>query len=326
MLVGTGQEVSQVMAGIAAYDVPDSSDAAASDDGGGGGKPRTQVFHLQYLDPVANSALITQAIAQLFTDTGDEVAVPYLDPITRTMVVTTKLSYLRKIEKLLARINVKQDQVNIEGKIVEVDQSLSSQLGIDWQATSTQRAHQRRAALRPQRRPIPQSAGLFNTQAVPLFNSQLSFATLVNGYNIQAHLQALVAENKADLVSSPNITVNDNQQATITTADVLYSETSVTTFSTTGPTTTVSFVPQNIPLTLKVTPRISKADRRILMTIHFDLTSPFGRGVQGATAPVPTSQQVADTSVNVNNGDTAVIGGLVRQNNTEHREQGARPG
>ena len=54
----------------------------------------------------------------------------------------------------------------------------------------------------------------------------------------------------------------------------------------------------------------------MLMNINFQLTTPNG-AAPAAGAPLPTSQQQAQTNVSVLSGETAVIGGLVRQNNTE---------
>jgi type II secretory pathway component GspD/PulD (secretin) len=65
---------------------------------------------------------------------------------------------------------------------------------------------------------------------------------------------------------------------------------------------------------LKVTPKISEVDRRVSMKITFTLSTATGNP-PAAGAPPPTSEQKAETTVNVDSGDTAVIGGLVRQNN-----------
>jgi type II secretory pathway component GspD/PulD (secretin) len=314
MLVGTSQEVADVFKAIAKYDVPEEGEQGASaTDSAGSSQPKTQVFQLQYLDPAVNSSLITQSIAQLYTDSGEAPPNPYIDTTTRTVVVTTRMKYLRKIEKLLARIDVKPSQVNIEGKIVEMDQGLSQQLGIDWQATSNQQSG---LVVAGTNNSIPSTDARFNSNVATDFTSQLSYATIANGFGIQARLQAMVSANKADLVSAPNVTTNDNQVAKISTIDTQVSVQSTTTISNGVVTLAQQFVTSNIPLILEVTPRISKTDRRVLMKIDFNLTTPSGTA-PAAGAPQPTSQQQATTNVSVNTGDTAVIGGLVRQSKTE---------
>ena len=300
VLTGTQDEVADWLAILTRFDVPESGEAAASAGGEGGSAPKTQVFKLQYLDSAA-SELIQGSIKQLYAE-GDAPPQILLDAATRTLVVTTSMKYLGKIQKLLARLDVRPEQVSIEGKIVEVNQGESQQLGIDWSANQVQAS--------------PNAALNFDTGAAGLFTSQLKYTTLQNGFNIAARIQAMVDQSKADLVSSPNVTTNDNTAATISTTDVQVYTASTTTISNGVVTVANTFPTSNIPLTLKVTPKISKAERRVVMEIDFQLTTPSG-AAPAAGAPQPTSTQSAQTHVNVNSGDTAVIGGLVRQNITE---------
>jgi general secretion pathway protein D len=227
------------------------------------------------------------------------------------MVVTTQVKYLRKIQKLLDRIDIKPMQVNIEGKIVEVDQGVSQQMGINWNAATVASSLMDPNTLKP----VPNQLGSFNTGLTGGFTSQLQTAILVGQNTLNSTIQAMVDLNKADIVSAPNITTNDNQAATISTTDVQVYANSTTTISNGVVTLSQTFTNSNIPLTLVVTPKISKADRRIMMNINFQLTTTNG-AAPGPNAPAPTSQQSAITNVSVNSGDTAVIGGLVRQNNT----------
>ncbi len=296
LLVGTPEEVADWLAYIRQVDV-------AGGDGGdddGGNQPVTQVFHLDYLDNT-NAALINGAIAQLYPD-GETAPTPLIDPGTRTLVVTTTPRYLRKIAKVLARIDVRPLQVNIEGKIVEVDQSVASEIGVNWTSTSSL--------------PTGSGNGTFNTNFTPPFTSQLTYGTVINAATVAAQIQALVDKLKADIVSAPNITTIDNQPATISTTQVQVYVQTTTTISNGVVTNANTFPTSNVPLTLVVTPKISRIDHRILMNINFQLTTTEGQA-PALGAPLPTNQESAITNVTVNSGDTFVIGGLVKQNNTE---------
>jgi hypothetical protein len=305
MMVGTAQDVSEVMAAIARYDAPEAGEQAASaEEGGGGNRPRTQVFHLQYLD-ASHQGLIFAAIAQLYP-AGETLPNPTLDAATRILVVTTPLKYLRKIEKLLARLDVKPPQVNIEGRIVEMNQGYAQEFGINWSAQQLQAS--------------PNANLTVNPSQPSAFPAQITYATIQNGFNINACLQAAVSEHKADLVSAPNITTSDNVTALISTTDTNVSVQSNIVFNNGVSTQTTSFVQYSIPLVLQVTPKISMADKRIDLNINFGLTTASGSAVVEG-APLPTSRQQAITNVNVNSGDTAVIGGLVRQNNIENERK-----
>ncbi|HXB97592.1 MAG TPA: hypothetical protein VNZ54_06030, partial [bacterium] len=147
------------------------------------------------------------------------------------------------------------------------------------------------------------------------FTSQLTYATLQNGYNIAATLQALINSSKADLISSPNITINDNLQAHINATDQVVLQQSTQSVSNGTITTTNTFTTLPLALDLLVTPRVAVEDRRVFMNIVFTLNTQTGSPAsQGA--PPPTSVQTANTQVNVASGETAVIGGLVRQSIT----------
>lgn len=297
MLIGTQDEVSDWLSIISRFDVPESGEAAASADGGGGNK--TQIFKLQYLEPSKHGSLITESIKQLYPE-GETQPQVFLDPTTRNLVVTTQLKYLRKIEKLLTRLDIRPEQVNIEGKIIEVNQAVSRQLGINWSTFQTQ------------------GNTTTDAQFAPLigvdFISQLSYSTISNGTRINATIDALVNESKADLVSSPNITVNDNETAFIVSSDSLVTLRTIRETTTTGTIVTTEATTFDVPLTLEVKPQISKADRRVAMKILFSLKTATGPSA-AAGAPPPTSQQTANTNISVDSGQTAVIGGMVRQNN-----------
>jgi len=311
LLVGTSEDVALVLGALARYDVPEGGDAAASADDaeGGGGQPRTQVFHLQYLDgnPTTQS-LLDAAIEQLYPidDQLPSTSI-YMDMLSRSLVVTTQVKYLKKIEKLLARLDVRPIQVNIEGKIVEMDQGLSQQIGVQWTAVNGTDPNNSQNAS-------------FNTGIATDFLSQLTVATVQNGLNINATINDMVTNNKADVVSAPNITTRDNRDAKISIADTVVSVQSTNTIVNGAVVNTQSYTSQLIPLALDVLPTVSATDRRISLLIDFTLTTQSGQALL-AGAPVPTTDQHAQTFVVVNNGETAVLGGLVKQDNTEQERK-----
>jgi type II secretory pathway component HofQ len=315
LLSGSAEDVAQVMQGLLRLDVGDNGD------GGGDSEPgdnamRTQVYIIRYVSLA--SGLIQASIMQLFPPSvlADADNKPQIlsDDTTHSLVITTQMKYHRKIQKLINRLDVRPLQVNIEGKIVEVDENVSQQLGIDWNGSSTSQAP---VGYNPAGTiaPGPNTTGNFNTNAQTDFTSALTFATLQNGYNIAARIQALINESKADLVSAPNITTNDEETALISSTDNVVIQTTTTTFSNGASQSTVTSSQLPLELQLLVQPRVAKEDRRIYMAINFQLQSQTGNAPAGSSLP-PTSTQQAQTRVNVASGETAVIGGMVRQSVT----------
>jgi type II secretory pathway component GspD/PulD (secretin) len=127
--------------------------------------------------------------------------------------------------------------------------------------------------------------------------------------DLEAQLQVLASENKANIISNPRITTVDNREAKI----IVGQKIPLIVQDIAG--NPVSQL-QTIGIQLKVTPHLT-SEKKIIMDLHpevSDLAS--GATVQGGII-INTSE--ADTRVMVDDGQTAVIGGLIRTNETtEH--------
>ena len=74
--------------------------------------------------------------------------------------------------------------------------------------------------------------------------------------------------------------------------------------------TITTFTQVGLPIDLKVTPRITD-DGKITTIIDASITSQSGAAPPGG--PPPTNVQTATTTLTTKNGETIVIGGLVRE-------------
>jgi len=146
---------------------------------------------------------------------------------------------------------------------------------------------------------------------LPVANAAGQLAmTLINlgsGNLINLELTALEAENRGKVVSSPRVITADNQKAHIEQGtEIPY----VTPGSANSP-ATVQF--KKAVLLLSVTPQITP-DNRIIMTVEVRKDS-VGQFVQlGGGFQVPSiDTKNVTTQIAVNNGDTAVIGGIYEE-------------
>jgi type II secretory pathway component GspD/PulD (secretin) len=94
------------------------------------------------------------------------------------------------------------------------------------------------------------------------------------------------------------------------TENVIIQSTTQTFVPNVGIQTITTFTQLGLPIDLKVTPRITD-DGRITTTIIASITSQTGPALSSA-APPPTNVQTANTTLTTKNGETIVIGGLVR--------------
>ncbi len=268
--------------------------------------------------------------------------VAVLDPRSNILFVTDTASRLEEVRKIIRQIDTPIRQVLIEARIVIAGDRFSQQLGIRFgQQTGFTFLNGKYAA---------GSSGTLNTQPVvstsgdklvretrtqtpfelasglaspgysdspqlnvnlPVVNAAGQLAlTLINlgsGNLINLELSALEADGRGKVVSSPRVVTGDNQKAGIEQGtEIPY----VTPGSANSP-ATVQF--KKAVLRLDVTPQIT-ADGRIVMQVEIrkDSVGQYVPVQGGGQVPSIDTKNVI-TQIQVNNGDTAVIGGIYEE-------------
>jgi general secretion pathway protein D len=139
----------------------------------------------------------------------------------------------------------------------------------------------------------------------------------VVGGDVRAVLQALGEDGKSKTLSTPNVTVLDNEKASINVGDKI----SVNTGSSTGANgqiiTTQTYIDTGI--ILEVTPRIN-AGGRVTLDISQEFNTLPSDFLAGSANPNIAARK-AKTTVNVASGDTMVLAGLI-SNSTNSASEG----
>jgi len=279
--------------------------------------------------------------------------VAMVDPRTNILFVQDTASRLEEIRKIIRQIDIPNRQVMIEARIVNASDNFSRQLGVRFGAQTGFTFNNKRYAAgqggslstqpvvsctggsattpatctRQTRTQTPfelasglASAGYSDTPQLnvnlPVVNPAGQLAlTLINlgsGNLINLELSALEADNRGKVISSPRVVTADNQKANIEQG----TEVPVVTPGTANNPATVTF--KKAVLSLLVTPQITP-DNRITMgvEIHKDSVGQFVPTGNGGFVPSIDTRNVT-TQITVNNGDTAVIGGIYEEtsNNT----------
>lgn len=237
------------------------------------------------------SQLATQVTPFLTDGRGKIVS----DARTSALIVTDTAESIQKVLQIVKELDVPPAQVLIEGKVIEATSDFQKSFGINW-AASGDSIGLGSGTLTPSLRvgsgAIP-SAGLLNLQA-----GVFDFIG-----NLNAQIGVAETNNIARVLSSPRITALNKESAKIEqSTQVPY----VTTVNNDGVTEQqVNF--QEFSLSMDVTPQIT-ADESIIMDINVSRSFPR----DGAAGGVAQSSQdsSADTKVIVNNGETAVVGGI----------------
>jgi len=276
-----------------------------------------------YITPgsVEGAQLVSEPIAMKYIKAGDaqnllrKALSPKgdikVDDIFNLLVVTDYQANIEKLKGLLKSLDLPPQQVLIEAKIVDITSKDLHNLGVTWQLdyNPLHGIFDRKTTYDERLK----GTGSFAGPSSSLSGSQFKIDTLVlKGLTATATLDALIQDQKAQLLASPSIAVINNREARIIIGEkVPYKERTQTT---TGTTETTKFV--DVGTTLRVTPSIN-ADGYITMTLHPEVSSVSALLDAG---PRITTRE-ADTMVRVREGETIVIGGLIKQedNRTQSR-------
>jgi len=133
--------------------------------------------------------------------------------------------------------------------------------------------------------------------------------SVVSG-NLQALLRALQTQSNVRVLSTPTITTSDNVEAKISIGqdEPFVSQTTETSGGNLR--NTVDF--KNVSISLVVTPHVNGSSDVIGLEVEQTINEIIGREPT-LNAPIIANRQ-ATTSVSVNDGQTIVIGGIIKEN------------
>jgi len=198
-----------------------------------------------------------------------------------------------RLKAMIAMIDIPVDSVILASQMVELTESGSKDLGIDFTNANGQLGV------------ATFQAGQFIPPGVPAGNHLSSF-------QFQAALYAEIRKGNGRIVSKPRIAAQSGSTAKIITGDALPILTAITLSGVNGVSQQVQYV--NVGVTLQIAPRVS-ADGFVTSHVYAVVSS-----VTGFSQGYPTiSQRQAETSATVRDGDSFVIGGLTQDENITNK-------
>jgi type IV pilus assembly protein PilQ len=219
-----------------------------------------------------------------------------VDEKNNQLIVTDTAAKVRQTEQIIQRIDKVTSQVVIEARVVEVSETFSKELGINWtMAYGPGMIPGTNFSIRPD-----MAMNFPSTSASSSIGINFSRLTGIP-FVLNARLNALETTNQGRILSSPKILTLDNKKAKIKQGvEYPYLERDSSGGS------SVKF--KNIDLLLEVTPHVTPDDR-ISLIIYITKND-----VAGLTDGVPSvATNEAQTELLVNDGDTVVIGGIIKK-------------
>jgi type IV pilus assembly protein PilQ len=258
----------------------------------------TRVIKLDY----ANAMELRGAMASVLSKRGTVE----IDPRTNSLIVTDLEQKLDGISEFIKELDTKTPQVDITAKLVDIDVNALRELGIRWGVTNLDIDHLS----------SPDPADFLGGTG-PEFQPQLGVNAGVPGNvgsiagvltrpwgTVEFLLEALELNRKAQIISNPRITTVDNREAKILVGQKI----PLIVQDVAGNAVTQL---QTIGIQLKVTPHLT-ADKKIQLDLKPEISDLSSQSTVQGGVIINTSE--ADTRVLVDDGQTAVIGGLIRTN------------
>jgi type IV pilus assembly protein PilQ len=261
-----------------------------------------------------------------------------IDERTNTLLVQDTADRLADVRRLVTTLDIAIRQVQIESRIVIVNDDYSRQIGVRFGATMVQENSTNGMIsmtgtsegsdtmvssaldnLSTTGTPFPVDIGpaaeRYNVN-LPVGNpaGSIALAILDSDYLVDLELSALQAEGNGEIYSTPRVIVSNNAQARISQGvEIPYQES-----SSSGATTTQF---KEAVLSLTVTPQITPDDRIIMeLIVTKDSVGEIVPTGTGGFVPSIDTRDV-QTSVLVNDGETVVLGGIYE---TENRDNVAK--
>jgi type IV pilus assembly protein PilQ len=242
----------------------------------------TRVYQVNF----ATANEIQNIIKEMLTDRG----MCQQDGRTNSVVVTDIPRVLESVSFLVDTLDLQTDQVMIHAKIMEVDTRVRQEIGINWLAGNIANP------LSPTQ--VQGEVGLLPAE----YSGRFQVGRIQDGVDLTATIDALEEEDRANILSEPSVLIADNEQAVILSGKRI----PITTLDRSGNLITTFY---DVAVKLTVTPHINP-NQQIMMELKPEVSDLSTEATVSGGIIILTSS--VDTKLMVNNGDTAVIGGVIR--------------
>jgi type IV pilus assembly protein PilQ len=281
---------------------------------------RINYAHAGSLEKTVES-ILTKGRGRVVADTG-----------SNSLIITDTRTRVQNVTEFVRGLDIRTPQLSIQAKIIFVDRTDIEELGIKYDLGDRNQFFNKLVQRTDPTtgEPFSPSVNVINlggNSVSAIGNADASitgsaldliYSTSIGGFSLTTFLSALERTELADIQAEPVISTLDNRQA-----DILVGEETpvrVIDASSQGgggdgaPRATVQFKETGIRLT--VTPHVTN-NRQILMKLHTERSAI--QPLSAADLGFIFQKQKADNQLLVNDGETAVIGGLTVTQVTKNR-------
>ena len=243
------------------------------------------------------------------------------------LIILATSEQMKNIRETIRQIDIPKVQVYVKSKIVEIDTNMAEQIGLQYGLNGgaitsaglyTLAANMGANALQMS----PQLLGFLNTNNKKTYtdgngniieedNPAFKFDSTDKVFALGAQLDLLRKHGAAHILSEPSILCTNNKEATIYVGQTMSILTKAQQ-STQGQGNIVnSYSREDIGITLKVKPRLS-SNNKVSLQVETQIEDVDPSSEQVADRPTTTKRKVVTNAI-VNNGETIILGGLMKK-------------
>lgn len=247
-----------------------------------------------------------------------------IDTRTNSLLIRDVAINIQAMKAIITALDVPVKQVQIEARIVSLNEGDLQELGVRWGFNSTNGSHSVGGSIENNLANLnlygdsDSSLDDFlnvNLAATSVNASTIAFqvAKLGSDTLLDLELSALQRESRAEVISSPRLITTNKQPAYIEQGtEIPYLE------AASSGATSVNF--KKAVLSLKVTPQIT-SDNRLILDLNVTQDRPGQVVKTGTGEAVAIDTQRIGTQVLVNNGETIVLGGIYQHSVSDTVDQ-----
>lgn len=265
----------------------------------------THLIQLKNADAKNLVTTLNTVIAKMTLSPGQQPPSIASDDTTNSLIIISSDDLFTTLIPTIQGLDGDRQQVYVKAKIIEISENKAHEVGMKYGLSGG----------------TVGSNGMFTfnsalgdgkTSAVNLDSTVTTLAafakpTITAGIALGASISLLNSNGAADILSEPSILCIDNQESSIYVGKTESISSGVTQGVGTG--ITQNYSRQDIGLTLKIKPRLSN-DNKVLLAVETKLED-IDASTTNLQLPSTTKREVK-TSAIVSNGESVIIGGLIK--------------
>lgn len=269
----------------------------------------THVIPLKNADAKLLVTTLGTVIGKMSLSPGQQPPTITSDDATNSLIVIANDESFKSLEETIKSLDQVRQQVYVKAKIIEISENKAKEIGVKYGLSGGQIGSNGLYT-------FDTSIGDGSISAISLDSAlaeAVSLPTLTSGIALGANISLLSSNGAANVLSEPSILCIDNQESSIYVGKTKSISSGVTQGVGTG--ITENYSRQDIGLTLKIKPRLSN-DKKVLLGVTAKLEDIEADATAATTLPTTTKREVI-TSAIVNNGESVIVGGLIKEKNDQ---------